>query len=74
MTMSGSLFAVFVLLFTYTVFADEETKKYTTKYDNIDLEDLVQNDRLLRNYVDCLLDQGSCTPDGMELKRECFMF
>nr|UYB94427.1 chemosensory protein 3 [Lytta caraganae] len=46
-----------------------EEKKYTTKYDNIDLDELVKNERLLKSYVDCLLDKGPCTPDGLELKR-----
>ncbi|XP_012524571.1 ejaculatory bulb-specific protein 3 [Monomorium pharaonis] len=42
--------------------------KYTTKYDNIDLDTILASDRLLRNYVNCLLEKGNCTPDGKELK------
>lgn len=42
--------------------------KYTTKYDNIDLDTILASDRLLKNYVNCLLEKGSCTPDGKELK------
>ncbi|XP_067003792.2 ejaculatory bulb-specific protein 3 [Anabrus simplex] len=48
--------------------ADE---KYTDKWDNIDLDEILRNDRLLKKYVDCLLadtDRG-CTPDGKELKK-----
>lgn len=45
-----------------------QPKTYTTKYDNIDLDEIIHNDRLLKNYVDCLLDKGRCTPDGLELK------
>ncbi|KAF3426264.1 hypothetical protein E2986_13338 [Frieseomelitta varia] len=44
-------------------------QKYTTKYDNIDLDSILNSDRLLNNYVNCLLDVGSCTPDGKELKK-----
>lgn len=44
--------------------------KYTTKYDNIDLDSILNSDRLLNNYVNCLLDAGNCTPDGKELKSE----
>lgn len=44
--------------------------KYTTKYDNIDLDEIIKSDRLLKNYVNCLLEKGKCTPDGAELKRE----
>ncbi|KAI7815307.1 chemosensory protein [Rhyzopertha dominica] len=43
--------------------------KYTTKYDNIDLDQIIKNDRLMHNYVKCLLDQGNCSPDGAELKK-----
>nr|ATI99856.1 chemosensory protein 17 [Oedaleus asiaticus] len=44
---------------------------YTTKYDNIDLDEILHNDRLLQNYYECLMkdDETGCTPDGVELKR-----
>lgn len=41
---------------------------YTTKFDNIDIDAILKSDRLLKNYVNCLLDKGNCTPDGKELK------
>nr|CAJ2313460.1 Odorant-binding protein A10 [Metisa plana] len=41
---------------------------YTTKYDEVDLEEILANDRLLTGYVNCLLERGRCTPDGRELK------
>ncbi|KAL0101275.1 hypothetical protein PUN28_018815 [Cardiocondyla obscurior] len=53
------------LLAVAIVLAEE---KYTTKYDNIDLDTILASDRLLKNYVNCLLDKGNCTPDGKELK------
>ncbi|CAG9837569.1 unnamed protein product [Diabrotica balteata] len=49
--------------------AVSEKAKYTTKYDNINLEEIVHNDRLLKNYVDCLMEKGNCSPDGLELKK-----
>lgn len=42
--------------------------KYTTKYDNVDLEEILHSDRLFLNYFKCLLDKGNCPPDGRELK------
>lgn len=50
--------------------AGDESKKdgYETKYDNIDLDELLKNDRLRKNYVKCLLNEGPCTPDAQELK------
>ncbi|CAB3234970.1 unnamed protein product [Arctia plantaginis] len=46
-----------------------ETSTYTTKYDGIELKEILSNDRILTNYVRCLLDEGPCTPDGKELKK-----
>jgi hypothetical protein len=42
--------------------------KYTTKYDNINLDEILESDRLLDNYIKCLLEKGKCTPEGIELK------
>ncbi|XP_061396800.1 ejaculatory bulb-specific protein 3-like [Musca vetustissima] len=43
--------------------------KYTTKYDNIDVDNILKSERLLNNYLNCLMDKGSCTPEGAELKK-----
>uniref|UniRef100_A0A8D9A9E6 Ejaculatory bulb-specific protein 3 n=1 Tax=Cacopsylla melanoneura TaxID=428564 RepID=A0A8D9A9E6_9HEMI len=51
------------------VLAKPQAKKYTTKYDNINLEEILANDRLLNNYYNCLMEEGKCTPDGSELKK-----
>ncbi|KAL2719588.1 ejaculatory bulb-specific protein 3 [Vespula squamosa] len=56
---------VFLAMLACFVAAD----KYTTKYDNIDVDQILKSDRLLNNYVNCLLDVGNCTPDGHELKK-----
>ncbi|KAK9877421.1 hypothetical protein WA026_018534 [Henosepilachna vigintioctopunctata] len=58
------LFAVLI----HTVISKDQNK-YTTMYDNIDLKEVVENERLLKNYVDCLLEEGRCTPDGAELRK-----
>lgn len=41
---------------------------YETKYDNIDLDEILKNDRLRKNYIKCLVNNGPCTPDAQELK------
>nr|QGH51246.1 putative chemosensory protein 3 [Conopomorpha sinensis]WGJ79146.1 chemosensory protein 7 [Conopomorpha sinensis] len=41
---------------------------YTDKWDNLNVEEILESDRILRGYVDCLLDKGRCTPDGKTLK------
>ncbi|KAG5885078.1 hypothetical protein JTB14_036647 [Gonioctena quinquepunctata] len=50
---------------------DEDRSKvsnYSTKYDNVDLDKILTNFRILRNYIDCCLDKKPCTADGLELK------
>nr|XP_023021659.1 ejaculatory bulb-specific protein 3-like [Leptinotarsa decemlineata] len=42
--------------------------QYTSKYDNIDIDAILNNDRIFKNYIDCCLGKGRCTPDGQELK------
>nr|XP_023021660.1 ejaculatory bulb-specific protein 3-like [Leptinotarsa decemlineata] len=56
---------IHIFLLALYVNGDE---KYTTKYDNIDYEEILHSERLLKNYVNCLLDKGPCSPDGKELK------
>nr|CAD7574520.1 unnamed protein product [Timema californicum] len=46
--------------------------KYTTKYDNIDVNAILKSERLLNNYVKCILKDERCTPDGNLLKESCF--
>ncbi|XP_054277356.1 ejaculatory bulb-specific protein 3-like [Macrosteles quadrilineatus] len=42
---------------------------YTTRFDNVNIDQILKNDRLLRNYFNCLMDRGKCTPEGEELKK-----
>lgn len=48
--------------------ARPDGEKYTTKYDNFDVDSVINNRRLLENYVNCILDKGKCTKEGAELK------
>ncbi|XP_073847774.1 ejaculatory bulb-specific protein 3-like [Musca autumnalis] len=43
--------------------------KYTNKYDNIDLDKILNSDRLFNNFFNCLMDKGICTQEGRELKK-----
>lgn len=59
---------VIVVALLVTVALVTAQDKYTTKYDGIDLDEILGNPRLIQSYCKCLLDQGPCTPDGEELK------
>lgn len=41
---------------------------YTDKYDNVNIDEIIENKRLLLPYLKCMLEQGKCAPDAKELK------
>ncbi|XP_014098127.1 ejaculatory bulb-specific protein 3 [Bactrocera oleae] len=55
-----------ILALVYLTTAED---KYTTKYDNIDVDEILKSDRLFNNYFKCLIEMGKCTPEGRELKK-----
>lgn len=60
----------FLVVLILQIFA--VSQGYDTKYDDIDLDEILKIDRLRHNYVKCLLGEGPCTPDGQELKSKIF--
>nr|CAD7405057.1 unnamed protein product [Timema cristinae]CAD7427897.1 unnamed protein product [Timema monikensis] len=43
--------------------------RYSTKYDNVNLKEILESDRLRKSYLDCLLvEKAPCTPDAKLLK------
>ncbi|XP_075215741.1 ejaculatory bulb-specific protein 3-like [Lycorma delicatula] len=61
----------FVLIASFLVIAvsaKPADKKYTTKYDNIDIDEIINNERLFKNYFSCIMGTGKCTPIGVEMK------
>nr|AVM86427.1 chemosensory protein [Corythucha ciliata] len=44
---------------------------YTSRYDNVDVEEILKNQRLYSKYFTCLThtDASKCTTDGRELRR-----
>lgn len=46
------------------------------RYNNLNVEQILSSDRLVTNYVECLLSRKPCPPEGKDLKREyswCYM-
>lgn len=60
---------IFVLIALSMAVCATAEEKYTTKYDNIDVDEILKSDRLFTNYFKCLVDTGKCTPEGRELKK-----
>ncbi|KAH8332292.1 hypothetical protein KR067_005034 [Drosophila pandora] len=42
---------------------------YNNEFDNVNLDEILNQDRLLNNYIKCLESAGPCTPDGKMLKQ-----
>lgn len=42
--------------------------KYDALNDDINLDEVLGNDKLLTSYSKCLIDQGPCTPEVKRLK------
>lgn len=61
--MKLALFFIFALI--VVISADD---KYTTKYDNVDLDEILSNERLLKKHHECLMERGVCTKELVELK------
>lgn len=61
--------AAFVFAVVVAVSVARPEEKYTTKYDGVDVDEILKSDRLFNNYFKCLMEKGKCTPDGSELKR-----
>ncbi|KAL6265157.1 hypothetical protein P5V15_005243 [Pogonomyrmex californicus] len=62
--------AVFCLVVVTTVLCAPQ-EQYTNRFDNINVDEILHNDRLLKRYVDCLLDKPNvrCPPEAVELKK-----
>nr|AKW47178.1 chemosensory protein 8 [Chrysopa pallens] len=67
--MKSVTLAVFVIVAFAAIGVYAEEDKYTSKFDNIDVDSILANDRLLKNYMDCVAGKGKCTPDGEALKK-----
>ncbi len=40
-----------------------------SRLENFDIDAVLKNERVLTNYVKCILDQGPCTREGRDIKK-----
>lgn len=59
---------VVVVALVVAAMASPPSGRYSTRYDNLDVDGLLKNERALGSYVKCLLDQGPCSPEGREFR------
>nr|AOG12885.1 chemosensory protein [Eogystia hippophaecolus] len=62
-------FIVICLLALVGITLSNPIETYTDRFDHIDLDEILDNRRLLIPYIKCMLDQGKCSPDGKEIKK-----
>ncbi|CAL1687532.1 unnamed protein product [Lasius platythorax] len=58
-----------ILLTSLMTLVIATTEKYTRKYDDVEVDRILQNNRVLNNYIRCMLDEGPCTAEGRELRK-----
>ncbi|XP_013187502.1 ejaculatory bulb-specific protein 3-like [Amyelois transitella] len=56
---------IFIITMTSLVSSDF----YSSRYDDFDVQPLLENDRILLSYTKCFLDQGPCTPEAKDFKK-----
>ncbi|XP_011502594.1 PREDICTED: ejaculatory bulb-specific protein 3-like [Ceratosolen solmsi marchali] len=42
---------------------------YVTRWDKVNVDEILASKRLLQHYFNCLVSKGPCPPDGRELRR-----
>ncbi|XP_050681491.1 allergen Tha p 1-like [Leptidea sinapis] len=57
-----------IVLFLLGVSAIASSQKYTDRFDNVNVQEILNNKRLLSAYINCVLEKGKCTNEGRELK------
>lgn len=62
-------FVIYFSFFICAVVARPE-EKYVSKFKNVDLDEILKNERLLNSFYKCLMEGNSCTPEGEELNSE----
>ncbi|CAH0695935.1 unnamed protein product [Spodoptera exigua] len=60
---------VIILALVAIALARPDDGFYDKKYDNFNADELIENDRLLKSYAHCFLEDGKCTPEGNDFKK-----
>ncbi|XP_014475964.1 PREDICTED: ejaculatory bulb-specific protein 3-like [Dinoponera quadriceps] len=62
------LFGLMFGLVTGTEEYSGDKEYYSSTYDNVDVDAILSSERLLKQYLECILDNGPCTADARNLK------
>ncbi|XP_041984365.1 allergen Tha p 1-like [Aricia agestis] len=42
---------------------------YNPEFEKFNVKEIIENDRLLKNYGNCFGNKGPCTPEGTDIKK-----
>nr|ANA75031.1 putative chemosensory protein 13 [Ectropis obliqua] len=59
-------FLVLSAVLVLAAFAAAE--QYTDRYDDLNVDEIIANKKLMEAYMNCVLGKGKCTAEGKELK------
>nr|AKI84395.1 CSP12 [Holotrichia parallela] len=63
------MYKVLVVLVVFaTINLGQGEEYFKGKYDNLDVHGILANRRLIKPFYDCLMEKGTCTPEGSDLK------
>ncbi|THK33131.1 ejaculatory bulb-specific protein 3 [Diachasma alloeum] len=65
--MKSSVFFVLAILGAAFI-AAEGGNRYADKYDSVNVDQLLGNERIYKQHLNCLLDQGQCSRQAQSLK------
>ncbi|KAJ8670122.1 hypothetical protein QAD02_001381 [Eretmocerus hayati] len=57
------------LCFALMVMISQAEKQQQDKYAGVDVDPILKNPRILNNYIKCMLEMGSCTPDALNFRK-----
>lgn len=63
-----------LLFFVLLALLSAAQGQQTQPLENIDVDSTLRNDKLVRRYIDCVLDRGRCDRNGNDLKGKIFRF
>ena len=60
--------ALMLALASMTVFGSPQEPQQVLPLENINVDGVLKNDKLVMRYIDCVLDRGRCEKNGNDLK------
>lgn len=66
-------FLLFLFLFLF-FYGYLEFGRVLIRYNNLNVDQILSSERLVTNYVECLLSRKPCPPEGKDLKRKFILF